>query len=84
MQNNPIQDNPMAFFAGVVIFFIGLLATVFYLFVRTATESLIMPGPTLRLKHIILALVIVLAGAALASFSRPRGPARSDQARYNR
>jgi hypothetical protein len=84
MQNNPIQDNPMAFFAGVVLFFIGLLATVFYLFVRTATESLIMPGPTLRLKHIILALVIALAGAALASFARPRGPATSDQARYNR
>jgi hypothetical protein len=84
MQDNPIQNNPMAFFAGIVIFFIGLLATVFYLFVRTATESLILPGPTLRLKHIILALVIVVAGAALASFARPRGPATSDQPRYNR
>jgi len=58
MENNPIQNNPMAFFVGVVIFFIGLLALVFYLFVRTATESLILPGPTLRIKHIILALVI--------------------------
>jgi hypothetical protein len=84
MENNPIQNNPMAFFAGVVIFFIGLLATVFYLFVRTAHESLIMPGPTLRPKHIILALLIALAGAALASFARPRTGATSDQARYNR
>ncbi|HXN02710.1 MAG TPA: hypothetical protein VN973_12620 [Candidatus Dormibacteraeota bacterium] len=84
MQNNPIQNNPMAFFVGIVIFFIGLLATVFYLFVRTATESLILPGPTLRLKHIILALVIAAAGAALASFARPRGPATSDQPGYNR
>jgi hypothetical protein len=84
MANNPIQNNPMAFFAGVVIFFIGLLATVFYLFVRTAHESLIMPGPALRPKHIILALLIALAGAALASFARPRGPATPDQPRYNR
>lgn len=84
MENNPIQNNPMAFFVGVVIFFIGLLALVFYLFVRTATESLIMPGPTLRIKHIILALVIALAGAALASFARPRGPSTSDQPPYNR
>lgn len=84
MQNNPIQNNPMAFFVGVVIFFIGLLATVFYLFVRTSTESLILPGPTLRLKHIILALVIAAAGAVIASFARPRNSATSDQPHYNR
>jgi ABC-type antimicrobial peptide transport system permease subunit len=84
MQGNPIQNNPMAFFVGVVIFFIGLLATVFYLFVRTAQESLIMPGPTLRPKHIILALVIALAGAVIASFARPRSSAISDSPRYNR
>ena len=84
MQNNPIQNNPMAFFVGIVIFFIGLLATVFYLFVRTATESLILPGPTLRLKHIILALVVAAAGAVLASFARPRGSAISDRTGFNR
>jgi hypothetical protein len=84
MQNNPIQNNPMAFFAGIVIFFIGLLATVFYLFVRTSTESLILPGPTLRPKHIILALVIAAAGAVIASFARPRDSVTSDQPRYNR
>jgi ABC-type antimicrobial peptide transport system permease subunit len=84
MQGNPIQNNPMAFFVGVVIFFIGLLATVFYLFVRTAHESLIMPGPTLRPKHIILALVIAFAGAVIASFARPRSSGMSDAPRYNR
>lgn len=84
MQNNPIQNNPMAFFVGVVLFFIGLLATVFYLFVRTSTESLILPGPTLRLKHIILALVIALAGVVIASFARPRPSGISDSAHYNR
>jgi len=84
MQGNPIQNNPMAFFAGVVIFFIGLLATVFYLFVRTAQESLILPGPTLRPKHIILALVIAAAGAVIASFARPRSSGMSDTPGYNR
>jgi hypothetical protein len=83
LQNNPIQNNPMAFFAGVVIFFIGLLATVFYVFVRTAHESLIMPGPTFRLKHVILALVIAAVGVVIASFARPR-PSISDAPDYNR
>jgi hypothetical protein len=84
MQSNPIQNNPMAFFAGVVIFFVGLLATVFYFFVRTAHESLIMPGPTLRPKHIILALVITAGGAVIASFARPRPSGISDTPHYNR
>ena len=84
MQDNPIQNNPMAFFVGLVLFFIGLLAMVFYLFVRTATESLIMPGPTLRVKHIILALGIALVGVVIASFARPRTPSASGTSSYNR
>jgi hypothetical protein len=83
MQGNPIQNNPMAFFAGIVIFFVGLLAMVFYIFVRTAHESLILPGPTFRVKHVILALVIALAGAVIASFARPRTPTMSDRTRFN-
>jgi hypothetical protein len=83
MQGNPIQNNPMAFFAGIVIFFVGLLAMVFYIFVRTAHESLILPGPTFRVKHVILALVIALAGAVIASFARPRTSTMSDRTRFN-
>src|SRR5438128_2749027 len=56
----------------------------FYLFVRTSSESLIMPGPTFRLKHFVLALVVLAAGAALASFARPRGSSASDSTSYNR
>ena len=82
MQNNPLQNNALAFWAGLVLFFVGLLAFVFYLFVRTAHESLIMPGPTLRLKHIVLAVIIALAGAVLASFARPRTSSMSTT--YNR
>ena len=85
LQNNPLQNNPLAFWAGLVLFFIGLIAFVFYLFVRTAHESLIMPGPILRPKHLILAIVIALAGAVLASFARPRSSTSiSSTASYNR
>jgi uncharacterized membrane protein len=84
IRNNPLQNNPMAFWAGLVLLFVGLAATVFYLFVRTAHESLIMPGPTLRLKHIILSLVILAAGAIIVSFARPRSSSYSDSSSYNR
>jgi polyferredoxin len=83
-QNNPLQNNALAFWAGLVLFFLGLLALLFYLFVRTAQESLIMPGPTLRIKHIILALVLAAAGAVLASFARPRSSTISENSRFNR
>jgi len=84
MQNNALQDNPLAFFAGLVLFFLGLVAALFYLVVRTATESTILPGPHFRLKHFILALVVAAAGAVLASFARPRGSAISDRTSLNR
>ena len=83
-QNNPLQNNPLAFWAGLVLFFAGVIAFFFYLFVRTAHESLIMPGPTLRIKHLILAIVIILAGAVLASFARPRNESMSTTAHFNR
>ena len=84
MQDNALQNNPLAFFAGLVLFFVGLLAAVFYLFVRTATESALLPGQHFRLKHFVVALIITAAGVVLASFARPRDAATSDQPRYNR
>ncbi len=84
MQDNPLQDNPLAFWAGLVLFFLGLVAALFYLVVRTATESALLPGPHFRLKHFILALIVAAAGAVLASFARPRGPAISDSTGFNR
>jgi len=84
MQNNALQNNPLAFFAGLVLFFAGLLVALFYLIVRTATESTILPGQHFRLKHFILALVVAAAGAVLASFARPRGSAISDRTSFNR
>ena len=83
MQDNAQQNNPPAFFVGLVLFFVGLVAAVFYLVVRTATESAILPGQHFRLKHFVVALVITAAGAVLASFARPR-TATSDQPRFNR
>ena len=82
-RNNPLQNNPLAFWAGLVLLFLGVLALLFYLFVRTAHESLIMPGPTLRIKHIILSLALLAAGAVIVSFARPRSSSYSGSS-YNR
>jgi hypothetical protein len=84
MQDNALQNNPLAFFAGLVLFFVGLVAAVFYLVIRTATESALLPGQHFRLKHFVVALIIMAAGAVLASFARPRTGATSDQPHYNR
>jgi len=84
MQENPLQNNAMAFWAGLVLIFVGLAGVAFYLFVRTSSESLLLPGPHFRLKHFIVALVILAAGAVLASFSRPRPEAMSTTSRFNR
>jgi hypothetical protein len=84
MQDNPLQNNPLAFWAGLVLFFVGLLGVVFYLFVRTATESTLLPGPHFRLKHFVVALIIAIGGAVIASFARPRGSGLSDTTSFNR
>ena len=84
MQDNALQNNPLAFFAGLVLFFAGLLVALFYLIVRTATETTILPGQHFRPKHFLLALVVAVAGAVLASFARPRGSGMSDRTSFNR
>jgi nitrate/nitrite transporter NarK len=84
MQDNPLQNNPLAFFVGLVLFFAGLVVALFYLVVRTATESTILPGQHFRLKHFILALVVAAAGVVIASFARPRTSAISDRTSFNR
>ena len=84
MQDNPLQNNPMAFWAGLVLIFVGLAGVIFYLFVRTSSESLILPGPHFRLKHFIIALIILAAGAVIASFARPRPDTTSTTSRFNR
>jgi uncharacterized membrane protein len=84
MQDNPLQNNPMAFWVGLVLGFVGLAGVVFYLVVRTSTESLLLPGPHFRLKHFIVALVILAAGAVIASFARPRSDAVSTTSHFNR
>jgi nitrate/nitrite transporter NarK len=84
MQDNALQDNPLAFWAGLVLFFAGLVVALFYLVVRTATETALLPGQHFRVKHFILALLVAAAGAVLASFARPRGSAMSDRTGFNR
>jgi len=84
MQDNALQHNPIAFFAGLVLFFAGLLVALFFFTEPTATESTILPGQHFRPKHFILALVVAAAGAVLASFARPRGSGMSDRTSFNR
>jgi hypothetical protein len=76
-----VENNPLVFWAGLVLAFLGLAGAIFYLFVRTASESAILPGPVFRLKHFVLCLVILAAGAVLASFARPRGPSIGSETR---
>lgn len=63
MENNPVENNPTVFWLGLVVAFVGLLGMAYWLFVATGHP---------RVKHTILFLVIAAAGAALASFARPR------------
>jgi nitrate/nitrite transporter NarK len=67
-----------------VLFFAGLVVALFYVVVRTATETALLPGQHFRVKHFILALLVAAAGAVLASFARPRGSAMSDRTGFNR
>jgi uncharacterized membrane protein len=75
MEENLIHNNPLAFWAGLVLAFVGFIGAVFYLVVRTSTESFILPGPVFRPKHFVVALVVLVVGVVIASFARPR---RSD------
>ncbi|TMG34651.1 MAG: hypothetical protein E6H92_12560 [Chloroflexi bacterium] len=84
MQDNPLQNNPKAFWAGLVLLFLGIAGMVFYLVVRTGSESLILPGPNFRLKHFVLALVVAGIGAVIASFARPRSGAFTSAGRNDR
>ena len=63
MENNPVQSNAVFFWIGLVVAFLGLAATAWYIF-----------GPQLHVKHAILTFLIAVAGAVLASFARPRRP----------
>lgn len=68
MENNPVQNNAVIFWIGLVVAFVGLAATAWYLF-----------GPQLHVKHAILTFLVATGGAVLASFSRPRPPVSSTE-----
>jgi cytochrome c biogenesis protein CcdA len=58
-----LQDNALIFWAGLVLAFLGFLFLIYSLFIITRHP---------RLLHSILGVVIILAGAVVASFARPR------------
>jgi hypothetical protein len=58
-----LQDNALVFWAGLVLAFLGFLFLIYSLFIISNHP---------RIKHSILAVVIILAGGVVASFARPR------------
>ncbi len=68
MENNPVENNPMLFWLGLVLVFVGIVAAVLYL----VGPHLWIFGPGMRVKHGIVAILVTVAGGVLASFARPR------------
>jgi hypothetical protein len=67
-----IQNNPVFFWLGLVILLVGVVTAFLYL----VGPHVAFFGPGIRVKHGIVCLIVAVAGAVLASFSRPR-PATS-------
>jgi hypothetical protein len=79
MQSSSFQNNPLIFWLGLVLFFVGVLAAWLYLI----GPHVAFFGPGIRVKHGLAAIGVAVVGAVIASFARPRGAAISDTSRYN-
>ena len=80
MQNSPLQNNPLVFWVGLVLFFVGIVAAWLYLI----GPHFAIFGPGVHIKHVLAAILVAAVGAVVASFARPRGSAMSEATRYDR
>jgi hypothetical protein len=80
MQNNPVQNNPLVFWVGLVLIFVGVIAAWLYII----GPHIAFFGPGRHVKHGLLAIAVAAAGVVIASFSRPRGSALSDRSPFDR
>jgi hypothetical protein len=80
MQNSPLQNNPLVFWVGLVLFFVGIVAAWLYLI----GPHFAIFGPGVHIKHGLAAIFVAAVGAVVASFARPRGSAMSAASRYDR
>jgi hypothetical protein len=80
MENNPIENNPLLFWLGLVLIFLGVIAAFLYLF----GPHFWIFGPGTRTKHGIFALLVAAAGMVLASFARPRSSSLQSPTRIER
>jgi len=80
MQNSPLQNNPLVFWVGLVLFFVGIVAAWRYLI----GPHFAIFGPGVHIKHGLAAILVAAVGAVVASFARPRGSAMSEATRYDR
>jgi hypothetical protein len=69
MQSRSLQNNPLLFWLGLVMAFAGIVAAWLYLI----GPHLAIFGPGLHVKHGLASIAVAVAGAVLASFTRPRG-----------
>jgi len=80
MQNSSLQNNPLVFWVGLVLIFVGVVAAWLYLI----GPHVAIFGPGIRVKHGLVAIAVAVAGAVIASFARPRGSTISETTRFNR
>lgn len=80
MQNNPLQNNPLVFWVGLVLIFAGLIAAWLYII----GPHIAFFGPGRHIKHGLVAIAVAVAGAVIASFARPRSSAVSGSTSFNR
>lgn len=80
MQNNPLQNNPLVFWVGLVLIFAGLIAAWLYII----GPHIAFFGPGRHIKHGLMAIAIAVAGGVIASFARPRSSAVSGSTSFNR
>ena len=80
MQNNPLQNNPLVFWVGLVLIFAGLIAAWLYII----GPHIAFFGPGRHIKHGLVAIAVAVAGAGIASFARPRSSAVSGSTSFNR
>jgi hypothetical protein len=80
MQNSSLQNNPLVFWVGLVLIFVGVIAAWLYLI----GPHFAIFGPGIRVKHGLVAIAAAVAGAVIASFARPRGSTIPESTRFDR
>lgn len=80
MQSRWLQNNPLLFWLGLVLVFAGIAGAWLYLI----GPHIAIFGPGVHVKHGLASIGVAIAGAVLASFTRPRSSTISRATGFNR